>query len=286
MRIFRTILVRIVRILSLPFRAAFARHPTESAEPKLTAEAIMARVATNQDLAEAERAQYIYVQHAHIVSRKGSTVMCEEITDSRVTPSPKGSEQQQKLNGRLLQKQAYVSYTSHYPARTTETNPIEVDRHSLSIDIGDDDREPMDNTRSNLTNDKSRDGPGAHLFPLTSSSQSGYLFQLVRRERTNDCEVFHITFQPRVKDEYGWKGDAYIGARAYQPVVIITTVARKVPVAVRTLLGTSLPRLGFKVVYAPLPDGTWFPVSFGLSLDFEKTHVSSKILTAKAPANQ
>jgi hypothetical protein len=57
--------------------------------------------------------------------------------------------------------------------------------------------------------------------------------------------------------------------------------------------------LGFTVVYAPQPDGLWFPVSFGTEFklhvlflfsreiiinaqnsDFEKTHVNSKIVNA------
>ena len=48
----------------------------------------MNRVAVNQDTAEAERAHYVYVQHAKMTSRRGKTVMCEEITDYRFTPRP------------------------------------------------------------------------------------------------------------------------------------------------------------------------------------------------------
>jgi hypothetical protein len=75
-------------------------------------------------------------------------------------------------------------------------------------------------------------------------------------------------------------------------------MARKMPIAVRTLLGTSLPSLGFTVTYAPRPDGAWFMETFGTELklkilfffsreivisarnrDFEKTHVTAHILT-------
>ena len=41
-----------------------------------TAESIMARVAANQDRAEAERAHYVYVQHATMASRHGKQVKC------------------------------------------------------------------------------------------------------------------------------------------------------------------------------------------------------------------
>jgi hypothetical protein len=79
-------------------------------------------------------------------------------------------------------------------------------------------------------------------------------------------------------------------------------MSRAVPFAVRTLLGTNLPGLGFDVVYEAQPDGVWFPVSFGTEFklrvlfffsreitidaqnrDFEKTHVNSKIVDGDAP---
>jgi hypothetical protein len=74
-------------------------------------------------------------------------------------------------------------------------------------------------------------------------------------------------------------------------------MSRKIPLAVRTLLGTNLPGLGFSVTYDREPDGVWFPVSFGtefrmrvlffiardisMSLantHFEKTHADVRIL--------
>jgi hypothetical protein len=261
-----------------------------------TAADIMARVALNQDHSEAERARYIYVQHARTASRKGKTVMCEELTDYRVTPSDTGSTQQLlKLDGRLLQKHEYITYTTLAPKK----EPVS-DHEDTTDGI---DRDLVENMRTNLTNDKSKDGIGAHLFPLTSKSQLDYEFHLLGRERRNGREVFHLNFRPRDNDDYSWKGDAYIDTTAYQPVLIRTTMARNLPFAVRTLLGTSLPGLGFTVAYAPQPDGVWFPTTFGTEFkihflfffnreitltadnrDFAKTHVSSQILdTAGAP---
>jgi hypothetical protein len=279
---------------------AYAQQQVVTAEMP-TAESIMARVATNQDLAEADRIRYVYMQHARVVSRKGKTVMCEEVTDSRVAPSASGSDVDLlKLDGRALQNQKYVTYTSPLAQHDSK---IESDDDSLSITIGDDtDRDLVESMRSNLTNDKSKDGIGARLFPLTSKSQSDYKFHLAGREHVNGRDVFHVDFHPKDKDDFAWKGDAYIDAVAYQPVVVKTAMARNIPFAVRTLLGTSLPGLGFTVVYAPQPDGVWFPVSFGTEFkihvlfffsreiiidaqnsDFEKTHVSSKIVGEGEP---
>jgi hypothetical protein len=161
------------------------------------------------------------------------------------------------------------------------------------------DRDLVEHMRSNLTNNKSKDGLGARLFPLTTKSQAGYQYQLVGREQKNGRNVFHIRFAPKDKDEYTWKGEAYIDATEFQPVVISTAMARKVPFVARTLLGTNLPGLGFTVVYAPQADGVWFPTTFGTEFklhvlfflnrailisaqnrNFEKTHVSSHIVDA------
>ena len=276
-------------------------HAEQQIEPVAppTAESIMALVAANQDRAEANRLHYLYLQHAHVVSRKGKTIMCEEVTDSRVAPSNSGSNQELlNLDGRVLQKRKYVTYTSPLAKHSGETQN-DADDDSISIDSEDTDRELVESMRSNLTNDKSKDGIGAHLFPLTSKGQSDYLFHLVGREHINGRDVFHVNFHPKDKDDFGWKGDAYIDSSAYQPVIVRTTMARKIPFPVRAFLGTNLPGLGFTVVYAPQPDAVWFPVSFGTEFKlhvlflfsreilidaqnskFEKTHVNSRIVSA------
>jgi hypothetical protein len=279
--------------LSLLFFSALAQTSSETSEsPPLTAEEIMARVAVNQDRAEAERNHYLYEQHARIVSRKGKTIMCEEITDSRVTPSSTGSHSELlKLDGRLLRKSQYVTYTT---PRDKKNKPAKDPDELHDDDI---DRDLVENMRSDLTNDKTKDGIASRLFPLTSKDQSRYSFHLAGHDRKNGHDVFHITFQPKDKNDYAWKGDAYIDVVAFQPVAVSTALSRKIPFAVRTLLGTNLPGLGFTVVYAPQQDGIWFPVSFGTEFklhvlflfsreviidaqnrSFEKTHVSSQIV--------
>jgi hypothetical protein len=305
-----------------------AQAPNSGTVP--TAQEIMARVASNQDQAEAERAHYVYVQHAKMASRKGQTVLCEERTDYRITPSSDGSHDELlKLDGRLRVKGKYVSYNAlkaedkpddkKADAKDGSTSGAKADAKdgaksnlrsdpkpdaeenddALSVTIGDDgmDRDLVENMRKELMHDKSKDGINAHLFPLTSKEQEQYAFALAGQERLNGREVYHITFRPKDKDDWAWKGVAYIDAAAYQPVMVTTELSRKVPFAVRTLLGTNVPGLGFTVIYAPQADGVWFPVSFSSEFkihvlyffhrdivmdaqnrDFEKTHVTSTIL--------
>jgi hypothetical protein len=303
-------------------------------------ESVMSRVAANQDASEAERAHYVYVQHARMSSRRGKTVLCEEITDYRFTPSAGDThEQLLKVDGRFFKKNKYISYSKLLPRDEDKPKNADPDQKSDQnkeksatpaspekdkeqkdaqkkekkgkkdkdpvFDPDSDetiDRDLVENIRWNLIHDKSKDGISAHLFPLTSKDQANYAFRMIGRERLNDRNVYHITFRPKKKDDFGWSGDAYVDTTAYQPVLITTGMARKIPFAVRTLLGTNVPGLGFTVTYAPQPDGVWFPITFSTEFkihvlyffhrqvflnaenrDFEKTHVTSRIVGEATP---
>jgi hypothetical protein len=280
--------------------ALFAQGAGGSVGREPTAEEIMARVASNQDRAEAERGRYVYVQHARVMSRKRKTVMCEEVTDSRVTPTASGSHAELlKLQGRMLVKHRYISYDALPAPKEDGATAVRNEDGSGSVEVGDDsmDRGLVEQMRADLTANKSKDGIDPRLFPLTSGGQSEMLFQLIGREHRDGREVFHIAFRPKDKDEFGWKGEAYIDTTVYEPVLVSTAMARKIPLAVRTLLGTSVPGLGFTVVYAPQGDGVWFPVSLGTEFklhvlfffsreividaenrEFEKTHASATMV--------
>jgi len=270
-----------------------------------TAESIMAQVAAHQDMSEAARSHYVYVQHSKVTSRRGRTVMCEEFTDYRVTPAgDKSHEELLSVNGRLLVKHKYVPYTNLLP--DDDRTKAENDKDSVSITIGGDsaDRNMVEHMRKNLLEDESKDGINAKLFPLTSKAQADYEFHLEGREHLNGRDVFHLRFRPKDKKEFGWSGDAWIDATAFQPVLVTTGMARKIPFAVRTLLGTNLPGLGFTVAYAPQADGVWFPVTFSTEFkievlfffrreiiidaqnrEFEMTHVTSKMLDDVTPVD-
>lgn len=295
--------------------------PLVAQDKPLTADEIMARVATHQDAADVERSHYVYVQHSRVISRNGKTVRCEEITDSRVTPAPSGSTQTLlHLDGRVLQGKQYVTYHELPKPHAKPEIPDDLkDDESLSkqerrkrrearrkLEQADDDG-PMDqdlveNLRKNLTNNTSKDGFSAGLFPLTSKAKDKYIYALKGRERRNGRDTYHLTFTPKDKDDFGWRGDAWIDTEAFQPVMVQTAMAKNIPFAVRIMLGTSVPGLGFAATYAPQPSGTWFPVSFGSEFkinvlfffhrtiliasenrDFEKTHVESRIVP-DAPA--
>ena len=283
-----------------------------------SADSVMNQVAVHQDASEAERARYIYVQHARMMSRRGNSVMCEEITDYRFAPSGDGThEQLLKVDGRFLKQHKYVPFTALLPREEDKPKESKKNSDPSGKEAKDDkdkksvadpnseetiDRDLVENIRWSLIHDQSKDGINAHLFPLTSKEQAGYVFRMIGRERLNDRDVFHIAFRPKNKDDFGWSGDAYIDTTAFQPVLVTTGMARKIPFAVRTLLGTNFPGLGFTVTYAPQPDGVWFPVTFSTEFkirllyffhreivlnaenrDFERTHVTSRVVGEAMP---
>ena len=281
--------------LCIPASLPAQQVPAAPPAAPVTAEAIMAKVAQNQDRAEAERTHYVYLQHARVASRKGSRAMCEELTDFRVTPLPTGSQKSLlSLDGKLWHKGSYVTYHQLPPA----TADADKGTGNTSPDEDDDmDRDLVENLRKNLTDEASRDGFHAGLFPLTGKGQAGYTFTLAGREHMNGRDVFHIVFRPKDTSDFDWKGDAYIDAEALQPVLVRTRLSRNVPFLVRTMLGTSVPGLGFSATYAPQTDGLWFPSTFGTEFKinvlfflrrhitiavqndhFEKTHASGRIL--------
>jgi hypothetical protein len=292
--------------IAIALSSGCAMAAQTAAPTALTADEIMARVATNQDRTEAARMRYIYQQHIRMVSRKpGGKVMCEELTDSRVSPKQKESQQQLlTLDGRYWQKGRYVHYAtllehdvseakdggSKDEPKGKEVKTEKEDLDGLDIDL-------VENLRKNLADDKSKDGLGKGLFPLTTEQQAQYLFKLEGPQTMNGREVYRLSFRPKDKNDFDWKGEAFIDTQEFEPVVVYTEMSRKIPLAVRTLLGTNLPGLGFSVTYDRQPDGVWFPVSFGtefrmrvlffvardisMSLantHFEKTHADVRIL--------
>jgi len=317
---------RLIPAILLSSCICTAQTKTSATQHLPSAESVMNRVAINQDTAEAERAHYVYVQHAKMTSRRGSTVMCEEITDYRFTPSTEGTDEQLlSVDGRFLKNHKLVSYDKLLPrdedkpkdaGKDTDKDQSEKKKDKKKDKDKDKDpvfdpnsnetldRDLVENMRWNLIHDKSKDGVDAHLFPLTSKDQLNYTFRMVGRERLNGRDVYHIAFRPKEKNDFGWSGDAFIDTTAHQPVLVTTAMARKIPFAVRTLLGTDVPGLGFTIRYAPQTNGVWFPVNFSTEFkihvlyffhrqvildaqnrDFEETHVTSRIVGDATPVD-
>lgn len=209
----------------------------------VTADEIMARVAENQERAQKLRSEFVYQQKLLIRLRDGKgKLVREEADEYAVTPIADGTR-----------KELTASRKFGRPGKLAEG-----------------DAELVDDLRDDLTNDqKAKDGLGRKLFPLTAQEQRKYKFQLAGEEVHRGLPVYRITFQPKEKgediscDDDPWVGEALVSRDDYQPVLITTEMAHKVPLLVRTMLGTNLHGLGFSVRYQKFDESLWFPVSYG-----------------------
>ena len=282
------VILRVVGFL-LAAAVSFAQSspPEQAAQPEpantpLTADAIMARVAANQDRSEELRKQYVYRQHTHILTHrpKGGRLLREETADYDVVPTPDGTQKELKLlTGRYWSKGKYETF---------QGEPIP-EAESLDGSL-------IHDFREDLSNEKTKDGLAKDLFPLTTEGQKDYNFTLLRQEMQEGRSVYHIGFRPKDKNDITWAGEAYIDAAEFQPVRVFTKLSRRIPFGVRTFLGTDLPGIGFNVVYKRQEDGVWFPATFGTEFrihalffinrdvsvslenaDFQHTHVESKM---------
>ncbi|HUI41671.1 MAG TPA: hypothetical protein VL523_06860 [Terriglobia bacterium] len=254
--------------------------PRGAENPPLTAEAIMARVASNQDRSDQLRREYVYHQHIRIVTEKtNGTRMREESADYVVTPTPDGTQKDLTLiAGHYRHKGGYLAF---------QGEPVP-QADSLDGDL-------IHDFREDLANERSKDGLAHNLFPLTTSEQRNYAFRLLGQETLRGRTVYHVAFRPKDRNDLTWAGEAYIDAADFQPVRVFTKLSRPIPFLIRTFLA-DLPGIGFDVEYGRQPDGEWFPVSFGtefrfkllmfvsrnisISLqntDFERTHVNHRI---------
>jgi hypothetical protein len=252
---------------------------------------IMARVGANQQSAHDARQFYVYRQEQLLRMRRGSGKLArEERREYVVTPVKQGFQKQlSKFAGKYELKGKLVPYDQ--PEYRYKGLDLDGD---LIHDMADD-----------LMNDrKSRDGIGQDLFPLTAEEQKNYDFRLLGTEDYRGRSVYRVTFQPRRnaphgEDDPSWKGEALIDAEEYQPVQVVTSLAERIPVLVKVLLGTDIKGLGFSVTYRKFADGVWFPVSYGgefevrglffykrkisvsmQNTDFRKTDVNSTVVYA------
>jgi hypothetical protein len=232
--------------------------------PPLTAEAIMARVAANQDRSDKLRSEYIYHQRIHVVLQKANgTRMRDEVADYLITPTPDGTQR------KLTAISGYYRHKGRYLEFKGEPRP---DADSVDGDMLNDFRHDLmeENSTDGITNDlrkdsgeeHSKDGIARDLFPLTSDQQKDYQFKLIGESTEQGRPVYRVGFGPKKRSDYDWAGEADIDATDFQPVRVYTKLSRPLPFLVRKLL-VDLPDLGFNVQYERQPEGVWFPTSFG-----------------------
>lgn len=278
--------------------------------PPLTADAIMARVAANQDRADKLRSEYIYHQRIHVVLQKSNgTRMRDEVADYLITPTPDGTQRKlTAISGYYRRKGRYLEFKGEprpdpdsvdgdmlndFRHDLMEENTTDGITIALRKDSGDEHSDQHSDQHSK--SEHSKDGIARDLFPLTSDQQKDYQFKLIGEDTQQGRPVYRIGFGPKDRSDLDWAGEADIDATDFQPVRVYTKLSRPLPFLVRKLL-VDLPGVGFNVQYQRQPDGVWFPTSFGtefrihlfmvwgrtimISLQntgFERTHVQHQI---------
>ena len=232
-----------------PLFLFFAAPPTE------TAETIMARVAENQDRAQAMRASYVYHQNVLVRANYTNGKMAHEQTaEYTVMPAEHGIKRERtSFVGKYIDHGKVVEY--HDPSEHTGHVHVQIDG------------EVCDDLVNDITNDKeTKDGISKDLFPLTASKQKNYIFHLDGTEDYRGTSVYRIRFEPNRQEGQGedpWEGEALIDQKEFQPVLVTTHLAFKMPMAVRVVLGTNIEHVGFKVTYKRFDENIWFPITYG-----------------------
>lgn len=274
-----------MRLLLILFTATLF---SSLATPEESAADIMKQVAANQDRAQKERESYVYAEHIRVMIRRSSGKLArEESSDLVVTPGAKDTTRKvQSISGRYWKDGGYQTFSGE---------PVP-DKDSLDGSLA-------GSFREDLLDDKSKDGMGKDLFPLTTDAQKDLRFELVDEEVVAGRPAYRIRFGPTDKHEYTWAGEAVIDKEELQPVTVYTKLSRRLPLFVRAALGTDLPGLGFTVQYRRINKDVWFPASFGTEFrihavffvnrnvsvsmenkDFKKLTVDSKIQYGDAEA--
>ncbi len=217
----------------------------------------MAKVAVSQTRSETARAGFVYRQDVLVrLQRTGGKLAREEDREYTVTPKPNGVEREM------------VHFSGKYAVGGKEVAINDPGEHYKDLDVDADIAKSLADDFGNDT--KSRDGVNQDLFPLTTEKQKVYRFKLEGRETWHDHEVYRITFEPKPdqlqlsgdSDVTPWAGEVLVDKADLTPVLITTHLAKGVPLLVKTLLGTNIQQLGFKVTYEKFDDNLWFPVNY------------------------
>lgn len=225
--------------------------------PPPSADEIMQRVAANQDRAQALRAAYVYQQKIFIrITDSKGKLRAQESNEYVVTPDATATKKTlASRSGRYWHKGRYVDYQQGDEDAAADDGDVKTAAE----------------LRDELTGDEgSRDGLQRKLFPLRSGDIARYTFTLKGEETVRGIPVYRIAFAPAAlkcceadTSEGPWAGEVLVSRDEFQPVEVVTRLAKPLPAAVRVLLGVNLHGVGYSVRYQKFDDGVWFPVSYG-----------------------
>ena len=215
-----------------------------------TAEDIMCRVAENQERAEKAREAFVFDMNVFVrLKRANGKPAREESRDYVVAPGEQGADRKLvRVDGKIFEGKKEVAYS-------------EAGYRTKSMDI---DGALTDSFARDLL---WREDGTVGWFPLTRRRMERYDFRLEGEEKYRDYDVYRVSFEENDDDDC-WRGEALVERTEFQPVLITTEWACKIPGAVKVLLGTNVQQIGAKISYQRFADGVWFPVNCGGEIKF------------------
>jgi len=224
--------------------------PLAAAGADLSLSEILQRAGENQERAQKARTAFVYEQRILSRLHRGNGKLArEEEYQFLVTPTPTGIE---KKRHQFRGKYEDSGKWHEYPEPHYQRKDVDIDGDLIS-----------DLTKDLTSDDESRDGISHDLFPLRATEQSKYDFTLLGREEYRGRDVYKLSFEPKKGGEASWEGEVLVDAGSLEPLVVTSHFARKIPLLVRTMLGTNVRHVGFKVTYAEQDGGVWFPAAYG-----------------------
>ena len=225
------------------------------AQPPL--DEILSRLAENQERGVEARRRIVYRQDTFVrLLRTNGKLSREEKRRYTVTPSASGTEKKlDHFEGRYERGGRILSY----------------EKPKFQYKDSDIDGDLIEDLTEDLVNDrKSRDGISKEQFPLTRSEQAHYRFRYDGLKPISGVDAYHILFEPKSKDyDRPWSGDVWVEAREFQPLRVTTTLAMKIPLAVKLMLGTDIKQLGFNITYKKVDENLWFPATYGTEFNLK-----------------
>jgi hypothetical protein len=250
-------------ICALPFLMLVPVLPGQTP----TAEEIMCRVAENQERADEARKTYVYDMNVFVrMKRANGKLAREESRDYVVVPNEKGARRKLvKLAGKILDGNRVITYTTpRYEHK--------------SIDI---DSSLTDAFAREVMWKKSDFGPMLGWFPLTRDRLANYTVKFEGEERYRDYDVYKVSFAEHDEDAC-WTGEALIEKTEFQPVLVTSQWACRIPAAVKIVLGTNVTQIGAKITYQRFEKGVWFPVTCGGELKFRVLFMYARTIAFSA----
>ncbi len=213
------------------------------------ADAIMRRVAENQTKAQDARKNFVYDMNVFVrLKRANGKLAREESREYVVAPAPKGAKRNLvKVEGKILDGKRETTYS-------------EAGYKTKDMDI---DGALTDSFARDVMWSKNDLGPMLDWFPLTTKRLEYYNFTLNGEENYLGHHVYKVAFDGHGEDDDCWKGEALIEKNEFQPVLITSHWACKLPKAVTILLGISVHDIGAKITYQRFAKDVWFPVTCG-----------------------